>query len=99
MRTSNITIENIIRHFANKMNIIIKKIDIKYEESYEYEVEDDDFDETNNTFSIALEVDEKSSIKSLKNFIGRTEWYFTSKKKYQERNESVFIYTTNVDLD
>lgn len=99
MRTSNITIENIIRHFANKMNIIVKKIDIKYDESYEYEVEDDDFDETNNTFSIALEVDEKSSIKNLKKFIGKTEWYFNSKKKYQKRNESVFIYTTNVDLD
>lgn len=100
MSTSTNKIENVVRHFANKMSIKLDKVDIEFEPSYSYEVEDGDYDSTDNTFTvgITLRYPELMTEKKAKKFIGNLENKFYNDKHYKKLNECVFAYIENYNI-
>lgn len=98
-QTTTTTIENFVRHFANKLGIKIQKVTTDFTPSYKYQVEEDEYDETNNDFRVALTVDENTPVSVLRKFIGLTEFRFATRKRTVERNEGLFIYIDNIDID
>lgn len=101
MNTSVNKIENIVRHFANKMGIKLTKVNIKFEPSYEYEVYENETDETDNTYSVLVTVANPLTLsnKKAKKFIAQLEGMFYANKKCRRNNEVVFIYFDNFDIE
>lgn len=101
MNTSTNKIENIVRHFANKMNIKLDKVEVNFEPSYDYEVEDNEYDSTNNTYSVSILLKDPQLMtdKIAKKFIGNLEAMFYSNKHYRKLNECVFAYFENFDIE
>ena len=101
MNTSVNKIENTVRHFGNKMGIKLAKVNIKFEPSYEYEVYDNETDETNNVYSILVTVVDPQVIsnKKAKKFIAQLEGMFYTNKKCKRNNEVVFVYFDNFDIE
>lgn len=101
MNTSVNKIENTVRHFANKMGIKLTKVNIKFEPSYEYEVYENETDETDNTYSVLVTVANPLTLsnKKAKKFIAQLEGMFYANKKCRRNNEVVFIYFDNFDIE
>lgn len=101
MNTSVNKVENTIRHFANKMNIKLANVEVKFVPSYEYEVYENEIDETDNTYSVSIALFNPSTLsnKKAKKFIAQLEEMFYANKKCRKNNEVVFIYFDNFDVE
>lgn len=101
MNTSTKKIENLVRHFANKMNIKLANVKVEFTPSYDYEVEDDEYDSTDNTFDVGVTLANPGTLsqKKAKKFIGSLEGKFYSNKHYRRLNECVFVWFENFDID
>lgn len=101
MNTSINKIENSVRHFANKMNIKLDTVKVEFEPSYEYEVEEGAYDNTDNTYSIAITLKNPQLMtqKLAKKFISNLEAKFYASKHYRKMNECVFAYFENFDIE
>lgn len=101
MNTSIIKIENLVRHFANKMNIKLDTVKVEFEPSYKYEVEDNEYDTTDNTYSVSIMLRNPDLMtqKKAKKFIGNLESKFYTNKHYRKLNECVFAYFENFDIE
>ena len=101
MNTSANKIENIVRHFANKMGIKLTEVEIGFVPSYEYEVCDNETDETDNTYSVLVTVADPQTLsnKKAKKLIAQLEGMFYANKKCRRNHEVVFIYFENYDVE
>lgn len=99
MNTSN-KIENIVRHFANKMGIKLTEVEVEFIPSYEYEVYDNETDKTDNIYSVLVTVANPHTLsnKKAKKFIAQLEGMFYTNKKCRKNHEVVFIYFDNYDV-
>ena len=100
MDTSANKIENTVRHFANKMGIKLTEVEVGFVPSYEYEVCDNETDETDNTYSVLVTVANPHTLsnKKAKKFIAHLEGMFYTNKKCRRNHEVVFIYFENYDV-
>lgn len=100
MNTSVNKIENIVRHFANKIGIKLTEVEVEFIPSYEYEVYDNETDETDNIYSVLVTVANPHTLsnKKAKKFIAQLEGMFYTNKKYRKNHEVVFIYFDNYDV-
>ena len=100
MNTSVNKIENTVRHFANKMDIKLTEVEVGFVHSYEYEVCDNATDETDNTYSVLVTVEDPQTLsnKKAKKFIAQLEGMFYTNKKCRRNHEVVFIYFDNYDV-
>ena len=64
MNTSANKIENTVRHFANKMGIKLTEVEVGFVPSYEYEVYENETDETDNTYSVLVTVADPQTLSS-----------------------------------
>ena len=101
MNTSANKIENTVRHFANKMGIKLTEVEVGFVPSYEYEVCNNETDETDNTYSVLVTVANPNALsnKKAKKFIARLEGMFYLNKKCRRNHEVVFIYFDNFDVE
>ena len=101
MNTSVNKVENTVRHFANKMNIKLANVEVKFVPSYEYEVYENETDETDNIYSVSITLSSHSTLsnKKAKKFIVQLEGMFYTNKKCRRNNESVFVYFDNFDIE
>ena len=101
MNTSVNKIENTVRHFANKMGIKLTEVEVGFVPSYEYEVCDNATDETDNTYSVLVTVEDPQTLsnKKAKKFIAQLEGMFYTNKKCRRNHEVVFIYFDNFDVE
>ena len=101
MNTSVNKIENIVRHLANKIGIKLIKVNIEFIPSYEYEVYENETDETDNTYSVLVTVADPQflSKNKAKKFITQLEGMFYVNKKCRRNNEVVFISFDNYDVE
>lgn len=101
MNTSANKIENTVRHFANKMGIKLTEVEVGFVPSYEYEVYENETDETDNTYSVLVTVayPHTLSTKKAKKFIAQLEGMFYANKKCRRNHEVVFIYFDNYDVE
>ena len=83
------------------MNIKLANVEVKFVPSYEYEVYDNETDETDNTYSVLVTVANSQTIsnKKAKKFIAQLEGMFYTNKKCRKNNESVFVYFDNFDIE
>ena len=93
-------IENTVRHFANKMGIKLTEVEVGFVPSYEYEVCNNETDETDNTYSVLVTVANPNALsnKKAKKFIAQLEGMFYTNKKCRRNHEVVFIYFDNYDV-
>ena len=101
MNTSVNKIENTVRHFANKMGIKLAEVEVEFVPSYEYEVCENETDETDNTYSVLVTVADPQTLsnKKAKKFIAQLEGMFYANKKCRRNHEVVFIYFDNFDVE
>lgn len=101
MNTSVNKIENTVRHFANKMGIKLTEVEVGFVPSYEYEVYENETDETDNTYSVLVTVADPHTLsnKKAKKFIAQLEGMFYANKKCRRNHEVVFIYFDNYDVE
>lgn len=101
MNTSVNKVENTVRHFANKIGIKLTKVEVGFVPSYEYEVYENETDETDNTYSVSITLSNPSTLsnKKAKKFIAQLEGMFYANKKCRRNNESVFVYFDNYDIE
>lgn len=101
MNTSVNKIENVVRHFANKMGIKVVNIKVGFAPSYEYEVYKNVTNYTDNTYSVLITVADPQilSNKRAKKFIAKMEEMFYTNKKCRRNNEVVFICFVNYDIE
>ena len=101
MNTSVNKIENVVRHFANKMNIKLANVEVKFVPSYEYEVYENETDETDNTYSVSITLSNPSTLSNnkAKKFIATIEGMFYTNKHYRRNNETVFAYFENYEIE
>ena len=101
MNTTTNKIENTVRHFANKMGIKLTEVEVGFVPSYEYEVCDNATDETDNTYSVLVTVEDPQTLsnKKAKKFIAHLEGMFYTNKKCRRNHEVVFIYFDNYDVE
>lgn len=101
MNTSTNKIKNTVRHFANKMGIKLTEVEVGFVPSYEYEVYDNETNETDNTYSVSIALSNPSTLsnKKAKKFIAQLEGMFYTNKKCRRNNEVVFIYFDNYDVE
>lgn len=101
MNTSVNKIENTVRHFANKMGIKLTEVEVRFVPSYEYEVYENETDETNNTYSVLVTVANPQALSNnrAKKFIAQLEGMFYANKKCRRNNEVVFICFDNFDIE
>ena len=101
MNTSVNKIENTVRHFANKMGIKLAEVEFEFVPSYEYEVCENETDETDNTYSVLVTVADPQTLsnKKAKKFIAQLEGMFYANKKCRRNHEVVFIYFDNFDVE
>lgn len=101
MNTSVNKIENTVRHFANKMGIKLTEVEVGFVPSYEYEVCEDETDETDNTYSVLVTVADPHTLsnKKAKKFIAQLEGMFYANKKCRRNHEVVFIYFDKFDVE
>lgn len=94
-------IGNTVRHFANKMGIKLTEVEVGFVPSYEYEVCDNETDETDNTYSVLVTVANPQTLsnKKAKKFIAQLEGMFYTNKKCKRNHEVVFIYFDNYDVE
>ena len=83
------------------MNIKLANVEVKFVPSYEYEVYDNETDETDNTYSVLVTVANPQTIsnKKAKKFIAQLEGMFYTNKNCRKNNESVFVYFDNFDIE
>ena len=100
MDTSANKIENKVRHFANKKGIKLTEVEVGFVPSYEYEVYENETDETDNTYSVLVTVANPHTLsnKKAKKFIAQMEGMFYANKKCRRNHEVVFIYFENYDV-
>ena len=100
MNTSANKIKNTVRHFANKMGIKLTDVEVGFVPSYEYEVCENETDETDNTYSVLVTVADPNTLsnKKAKKFIAQLEGMFYANKKCRRNHEVVFIYFDNYDV-
>lgn len=101
INTSVNKVENTVRHFANKMDIKLANVEVKFVPSYEYEVYENETDETDNIYSVSITLSSPSTLsnKKAKKFIAQLEGMFYTNKKCRRNNESVFVYFDNFDIE
>lgn len=101
MNTSVNRVENTVRHFANKMDIKLTEVEVGFVPSYEYEVYDNETDETDNTYSVSITLSNPSTLsnKKAKKFIAQLEGMFYTNKHYRRNNETVFAYFENYEIE
>lgn len=101
MNTSANKIENIVRHFANKIGIKLTEVEVGFVPSYEYEVYENETDETDNTYSVLVTVADPHTLSTnkAKKFIAQLEGMFYANKKCRRNHEVVFIYFDNYDVE
>lgn len=101
MNTSFNKIENVVRHLANKMNIKIDKVRVEFSPSYEYAIEDDVTETTNNIFAVTLTLSNPSIMtqEKAKKFIATIEGKFSDNKHYKKLNEVLYIYFDNFEVE
>ena len=101
MNTSVNKIKNTVRHFANKMGIKLTEVEVGFVPSYEYEVCENETDETDNTYSVLITVADPHTLsnKKAKKFIAQLEGMFYANKKCRRNHEVVFIYFDNFDVE
>lgn len=105
MNTSVNKIENVVRHFANKMNVKLSNVEVTFVPSYEYEVYEVDgvyeTDETDNTYSVSITLSNPSTLSNnrAKKFIAQLEGMFYTNKHYRRNNETVFAYFENYEIE
>ena len=101
MNTSVNKIKNIVRHFANKMNVKLSNVEVTFVPSYEYEVYENETDETDNTYSVSITLSNPSTLsnKKAKKFIAQLEGMFYTNKKCRRNNETVFAYFENYEIE
>lgn len=88
-----ITLNNKVRHIANKMNIKLQDVSINFIPSYEYEVSDEEMETTNDTYEIVIvTVDDTISHKRAHKFLDEVQNLNTDKF-------DIFTYIDNIDLD
>lgn len=88
-----VTLNNKVRHIANKMSIKLQSVSINFIPSYEYEVSDDETETTNDTYEIVIEVsDVNISIKKAKKFL-------TKVQNLNTKHFDIFTYIDNIDID
>ena len=100
MNTSANKIENTVRHFANKMGIKLTEVEVEFVPSYEYEVCENETDETDSTYSVLVTIADPQTLsnKKAKKFIAHLEGMFYTNKKCRRNHEVVFIYFDNFDV-
>ncbi len=100
MNTSVNKIKNTVRHFANKIGIKLTEVEVEFIPSYEYEVYDNETDETDNIYSVLVTVANPHTISNekAKKFIAQLEGMFYTNKKCRKNHEVVFIYFDNYDV-
>ena len=100
MNTSVNKIKNTVRHFANKIGIKLTELEVEFIPSYEYEVYDNETDETDNIYSVLVTVANPNTLsnKKAKKFIAQLEGMFYTNKKCRKNHEVVFIYFDNYDV-
>lgn len=100
MNTSVNKIKNTVRHFANKIGIKLTELEVEFIPSYEYEVYDNETDETDNIYSVLVTVANPHTLsnKKAKKFIAQLEGMFYTNKKCRKNHEVVFIYFDNYDV-
>ena len=101
MGTSANKIENTVRHFANKMGIKLTEVEVGFVPSYEYEVCENETDETDSTYSVLVTIADPQTLsnKKAKKFIAHLEGMFYTNKKCRRNHEVVFIYFDNFDVE
>ena len=101
MNTSANKIENTVRHFANKMGIKLTEVEVEFVPSYEYEVCENETDETDSTYSVLVTIADPQTLsnKKAKKFIAHLEGMFYTNKKCRRNHEVVFIYFDNFDVE
>ena len=82
MNTSVNKIENTVRHFANKIGIKLTEVEVGFVPSYEYEVYDNETDETDTTYSLLVTVANPNTLlyKKAKKFVAQLEGMFYTNK-------------------
>lgn len=100
MNTSVNKIKNTVRHFANKIGIKLTEVEVEFIPSYEYEVYENETDETDNIYSVLVTVANPHTLsnKKAKKFIAQLEGMFYTNKKCRKNHEVVFIYFDNYDV-
>ena len=100
MNTSTNKIKNTVRHFANKMGIKLTEVEVGFVPSYEYEVYDNETDETDNTYSVLVTVADPQTLsnKKAKKFIAQLEGMFYTNKKCRRKHEVLLIYFYKLDV-
>lgn len=100
MNTSVNKIKNTVRHFANKIGIKLTEVEVEFIPSYEYEVYDNETNETDNIYSVLVTVANPHTLsnKKAKKFIAQLEGMFYTNKKCRKNHEVVFIYFDNYDV-
>lgn len=101
MNTSVNKIENVVRHFANKMDVKLSNVEVTFVPSYEYEVYENETDETDNTYSVSITLSNPSTFSNnrAKKFIAQLEGMFYTNKHYRRKNETVFAYFENYEIE
>lgn len=101
MNTSVNKIENVVRHFANKMNVKLSNVEVTFVPSYEYEVYENETDETDNTYSVSITLSNPFTLSNnrAKKFIAQLEGMFYTNKHYRRNNETVFAYFENYEIE
>ena len=101
MNTSVNKIENTVRHFANKMGIKLTEVEVGFVPSYEYEVCENETDETDSTYSVLVTIADPQTLsnKKAKKFIAQLVGMFYANKKCRRNHEVVFIYFDNFDVE
>lgn len=99
MNTSVNKVENTVRHFANKMGIKLAEVEVGFVPSYEYEVYDNETDETDDTYSVLVTVANPQTLsnKKAKKFIAQLEGMFYANKKCRKTmNQYLFTSITMI---
>lgn len=92
MNTS-VTLNNKVRHIANKMNIKLEDVEINFTPSYEYEVSDEEVETTNDTYEIVI------NVKNINISKKKAEKFLTEVQNLNTNEFDIFTYIDNVDLD
>lgn len=93
MNKTIITLNNKVRHIANKMNIKLQSVSINFIPSYEYEVSDEETETTNDTYEIVIEVANTDINEK------RAKKFLTNVQNLNAKDFDIFTYIDNIDID
>ena len=83
------------------MGIKLTEVEVEFVPSYEYEVCENETDETDSTYSVLVTIADPQTLsnKKAKKFIAHLEGMFYTNKKCRKNHEVVFIYFDNFDVE